>query len=168
MESAVLVVLPELQPLVGPWRERGGPTGPPVPASVVLLHPFLPPDRLDVGVRAELEWFFSHVDAFDVAFAGAVETGGAVELDPEGTALDDLAAAVARRWPEAPPYGGVEPRPRARVTVLRSDDAALRAQACQEVAPALPVTARVATASLWRSDATGAWSQQAAFPLAEG
>ena len=59
MESAVLLAVPEAEPLVHEWRAVGDPSAAHgVPAHVTLLYPFLPSDQLDDGVIAELAWFF--------------------------------------------------------------------------------------------------------------
>ena len=166
MESAVLLCVPEAEELVGPWRDKADPSAAAgVPAHVTLLTPFLPPDRLDPGVIAELEWFFAGVDAFRVRFdrVGEFPEQGVVHLSPDDGALDDLAAALARRWPEAPPYAGRVDAPRAHLTAVRSDDAALRAQAAQALADGLPLEATVAQAALWVCDEHDRWSEAHVF-----
>ena len=138
-----------------------------VPAHVTLLYPFLPWDRVDAGVLAELAWFFRGVDAFDVRFTGVGEfaADGVLYLDPEGGSLDDLAGALARRWPETPPYGGAVDRPYAHLTVLRDPDADVRAEAARSLAPALPLQAVAAKAALWACDDDGRWTERVVFDL---
>src|SRR4051812_32565116 len=59
MESAILLAVPEAEPLVHEWRAKGDPSAAHgVPAHVTLLYPFLPVEAIDVGVTAELDWFF--------------------------------------------------------------------------------------------------------------
>lgn len=169
VETAVLLCLPEADALVGPWREGGDPSAQHgVPAHVTLLYPFLPYDRVDAGVLAELSWFFSGVDAFDVRFAGVGEfaADGVLYLDPEGSSLDQLAGALARRWPETPPYGGAVDAPYAHLTVLRSPDAQVRADAARQIEPSLPLEALAAKAALWACDEHGRWSERHVFGFA--
>jgi hypothetical protein len=65
VESAILLCVPDAEPLVHGWREKGDPSAAHgVPAHVTLLYPFLPLERIDAGVLGELEWFFSGIDAF--------------------------------------------------------------------------------------------------------
>lgn len=168
MESAVLLCVPEAEALVGPWRDRGDPSAAAgVPAHVTLLTPFLPVDRLDAGVLAELAWFFRGVDAFEVRFHEVAEfpEAGVLYLDPAEGDLDDLATALARRWPETPPYAGAVAHPHAHLTVVRSADAGLRGEAGNAVRQGLPLVAVVAQAALWTCDDAGRWSEAHVFEL---
>ena len=168
METAVLLCVPEADGLVGPWREKADPSATAgVPAHVTLLYPFLDSDLVDAGVLAELEWFFSGVDAFAVRFDAVAEfpESGVLYLDPVGRELDELAAALARRWPETPPYGGAVDAPHAHLTVVHTPDAALRAEAGDAVRPGLPLAAVAAQAALWTCDDDGRWSESHVFPF---
>ena len=168
METAVLLCVPEADELVGPWRDKADPSASRgVPAHVTLLTPFLPADRIDDGVLAELGWFFAGVDAFEVRFeqVGAFEDAGVVYLDPVGSSLDDLAGALARRWPEVRPYDGRVDAPHAHLTVVHDDDAGLREQAADGVRDGLPLVAMVSRAALWTCDEHGRWSEAHTFEL---
>jgi 2'-5' RNA ligase len=169
VETAVLLCVPEADPLVGGWRKAGDPSASHgVPAHVTLLYPFLPWERVDPGVLAELEWFFTGVDAFEVRFddLGEFADHGVLYLDPVGDHLDELAGALARRWPETPPYGGAVEAPYAHLTVLRDDDPAVRSRAADAVRPGLPLTAVAARAALWACDEHGTWTERAVFSFA--
>ena len=166
METAVLLCVPEADELVGPWRDKGDPSASlGVPAHVTLLYPFLDSALVDEGVLAELSWFFGGVDAFAVRFTavGEFREEGVLYLDPEDRALDELAAALARRWPETPPYAGAVEQPHAHLTVVRSSDDALRASAGGAVEQGLPLEATAARAALWMCDEDGRWSEAHAF-----
>ena len=166
METAVLLCVPEAEELVGPWRNKADPSAARgVPAHVTLLTPFLAPDRIDVGVLAELSWFFAGVDAFEIRFdtVGELLDPGIVYLDPVGSELDELADALARRWPETPPYGGRVDAPHAHLTVAHSSDAGMRAQAAVAVRPGLPLRAIASQAALWTCDEHGRWSEAHTF-----
>ena len=170
MESAILLAVPEAEPLVHEWRAQGDPSAAHgVPAHVTLLYPFLPTHELDEGVLGELGWFFSGVDAFEVSFAsvGRWEHVGVVYLAPQSTALTELTRALARRWPECPPYAGEIPPDEVipHLTIVRTEDRALRQSAANAVSPALPLRALLKEASLWVSDEAGEWTQRATFPL---
>ena len=166
METAVLLCVPEAEELVGPWRNKADPSAARgVPAHVTLLTPFLPPDRIDAGVLAELSWFFAGVDAFEIRFdaVGEFLEPGVVYLDPVGHELDDLAGALARRWPETPPYEGRVDAPHAHLTVVHNPDAALREQAADAMRPGLPLVATASQAALWTCDEHGRWSEAHTF-----
>ncbi len=173
MDTAVLLSVPEAEPLVHEWRGKGDPSAAHgVPAHVTLLHPFLPADRIDAGVLEELRWFFQGVDAFDVAFdkVGRFEEAGVVYLAPAGPALTELSRALVRRWPECKPYDGAIPIDDlvAHLTIVHTEDRALRQSAGDAVSPQLPLVARAACASLWVCDDTGEWSEQQSFAFGEG
>jgi 2'-5' RNA ligase len=170
VETAVLLCVPEADELVGAWREKGDPAAAAgVPAHVTLLYPFLDSGRIDAGVLAELAWFFTGVDAFPVRFDDVAEftESGVLYLDPQGRELDELAAALARRWPECPPYGGAVDAPHAHLTVVHTPDEALRAQAAEAVRPELPLAATAGRAALWRCDEHGRWSEAHVFDLGQ-
>ena len=166
--TAVLLCVPEAEPVVHAWRSTGDPSAARgVPAHVTLLSPFLPADRIDDGVLAELEWFFAGVDAFGMRFSavGCFEDSGVLFLEPDGPPLDELADALARRWPETPPYEGKHRHPHAHLTVVRTDDDEVRARAGAAVEQRLPLEARIEHAALWTCDDHGHWSETVVFPF---
>jgi 2'-5' RNA ligase len=166
VETAVLLCVPEAEPLVGPWRQKAVPSAAKgVPAHVTLLYPFLPAARVDVGVLAELEWFFRGVDAFELMFDGVGEfpDEGVVHLSPSDRALVDLTQALAVRWPECPPYAGKHDELVPHLTAVHTDDAQLRAQAAAALREGLPLQAVAAQAALWECDEHGMWSEKATF-----
>lgn len=169
-QSAVLLCVPEAEPVVHAWRSTGDPSAARgVPAHVTLLTPFLPADQLDAGVLAELAWFFAGVDAFSVRFSavGCFEDSGVLYLEPDGSSLDQLADALARRWPEAPPYQGRHAHPHAHLTVVHTDDGELRTRAGAAVERRLPLEVVVEHAALWVCDDAGHWSEHTTFPFGQ-
>jgi hypothetical protein len=170
VQTAILLCVPEAEPLVHEWRLKGDPSASHgVPAHVTLLYPFLPAAAVDDGVLAELEWFFRGVDSFDVSFAsiGRFEPAGVVYLKPAGNALLELTRALARRWPECPPYEGDVPIDEVipHLTIVQTDDRALRRSAADAISPRLPFRAVAAAAALWICDETEEWSEHATFPF---
>ena len=166
MESAVLLCVPEAEPLVGAWRQKAVPSAAKgVPAHVTLLYPFVPAEQLDAGVFAELEWFFKGVDAFPLLFDGVGEFAeeGVVYLEPADRALADLTKALALRWPECPPYAGKHDELVPHLTAVHTSDAALRAEASAALREGLPLQAVAAQAALWECDEHGMWSERATF-----
>ena len=170
MESAILLCVPEAEPLVHEWRLMGDPSAAHgVPAHVTLLYPFLPVESLDDGVLEELRWFFGGIDAFRVRFSSVrrFEEAGVVWIDPDSDELRELTRAVARRWPECPPYSGTIPIDDLlpHLTIVQTDDRALRQSAANAVSPGLPFEMLAASAALWVQDADGAWSERTSFPF---
>jgi hypothetical protein len=170
VQSAILLAVPEAEPLVHEWRAQGDPSAAHgVPAHVTLLYPFLPGARVDEGVVAELAWFFRGVDAFPVRFTrvGRWEHVGVVYLAPESDVLVELTRSLARRWPECPPYGGEIPVDEVipHLTIVHTDDRALRQSAANGVSPQLPLRVVAREASLWMCDDAGEWSLRERFPF---
>ena len=168
MESAILLAVPEAEPLVGALRLEGDASAAQgVPPHVTLLYPFVPDP--DVGVVEELRFFFERVDAFPLTFSSVEQGPELVSLAiEEADEVHGLITALARRWPQYPPYGGlfaledVVPH----LTVVDTPDGALRERATAEVAPGLPVRSLAREAALWVHNDQG-WREVASFPLAE-
>ena len=170
METAILLCVPEAEPLVHEWRLKGDPSASHgVPAHVTLLYPFLPVAQVDEGVCEELRWFFGGIDSFRVRFSrvGRFEHEGVVFLQPDSDDLVQMARSLARRWPECPPYSGsiaIEDL-LPHLTIVQTDDRRLRQSAANAVSPGLPLTVTASAASLWAKDAAGEWSVHATFPF---
>ncbi|MGZ6791633.1 MAG: 2'-5' RNA ligase family protein [Mycobacteriales bacterium] len=166
MTSALLLPVPEAEPLVADLRTEGDPSAARgVPAHVTLLFPFVPDP--DAGVVAELAFFFERVDGFDLTFREVGEFPEVVYLAPE-QAKDcaDLTEALALRWPGFPPYGGAFDEVVPHLTVVDSPDEALRERARKELAGGLPVRSAAREAQLWVQGDDGRWQCRASFPLA--
>jgi 2'-5' RNA ligase superfamily len=170
VESAILLCVPEAESLVHEWRLKGDPSAAHgVPAHVTLLYPFLPVEALDDGVTAELRWFFRGVDSFSVRFSSVrrFEEAGVVWIAPESDALLQLTRALTRRWPECPPYAGTIPIDELtpHLTIVQTDDRALRQSAANAVSAGLPFDIVASSAALWVQDDDGAWTERTSFPF---
>jgi hypothetical protein len=170
VETAILLCVPEAEPLVHEWRRKGDPSAAHgVPAHVTLLSPFLPLTSVDDGVLAELRWFFRGVDAFALRFTsvGRFEHEGVVFLRPDSDALLQMTKSLARRWPECPPYAGSVPLDEIvpHLTIVATDDRALRQAAANAVSPRLPFRTTAREAALWAQDDGGDWSEHTRFPF---
>lgn len=165
MESAILLAVPEAEPLVGALRREGDASAAlGLPAHVTLLYPFVPDP--DVGVVEELRYFFAHVDGFDLTFTTVGEYPEIVYLAPDqAQECQGLVEALVRRWPGQPPYEGLFDEVVPHLTVVDTPDGALRSRARAEVEAGLPVQSAAREASLWVHGEDG-WTQLAALPLA--
>jgi len=107
-ESALIVLIPEAEFLVSPFRERfdrAAAAG--VPAHVTLLYPFKPPHELGSDVRESLAELFSHFQSFDVSFSRTETFPGVLYLAPEpDETFRRLTGEIFKQFPETPPYGG--------------------------------------------------------------
>jgi hypothetical protein len=167
VESAIILAVPEAEPLVGDLRREGDASAAQgVPAHVTLLYPFV--DDPDPGVVEELRWFFAGVDGFPLTLTSVQQWPEVVYLAVEEAAeVTGLVHALCRRWPSCPPYGGliavedVVPH----LTVVDTPDPELRARAAEQVVTGLPVRSSVTEAQLW-VHGPDRWQLAETFPLA--
>ncbi|MCW2505881.1 MAG: hypothetical protein JWO79_4165 [Actinomycetia bacterium] len=147
-QSAVIVPVPAMDPVVGRWRaryDRSEPLG--VPAHVTICVPFVPLPLLDLGELARLA---ADTGSLRVRFAALAEFPGVLYAEPDpGDPFAALTRALARRWPSYPPYGGqfgddVIPH----LTIAESADPGVLAEARADVLARLPVETVLAGASL--------------------
>lgn len=163
--TALIVPVPEAEPVVGVWRDRYDPAAAEgVPAHVTVLYPFLPRELADPVALREL---FAGRAAFDVEFRGFGHFPEVLYLAPEpGGPFRELTEAVAGRWPEAPPYGGAFPDIVPHLTVADGMPARVREEMAAAIADGLPVRTRVRAVELWVRDDTARWHPMDSFPLA--
>ncbi len=156
-ETAVVVIADVAEQAVGGWRsryDRSCALG--VPPHVTVLYPFLPLAAVTDDVLAHLAAIFTAEPAFDVVFPGFGRfPGGVLWLAPDpAEPFRRLTHAIWRAWPQAPPYGGAHAEVTPHLTVAENlDDDRLDAIAA-DVAPALPLSARVASGQLLAVGAT--------------
>ncbi|MFC5952412.1 2'-5' RNA ligase family protein [Pseudonocardia lutea] len=168
-ESAVIVSVPEAEPVVGKFRaalDRSASWG--VPAHVTLIYPFLPPDRIGPSELQRLRDAVRSVPRFDVSFSEVRWfERTAVWLAPHPPdGFHALIAAVWAAFPECPPYGGAFRTSVPHLTIGHEADLDALSAAGAAVSPRLPVTASVQVAHLFQgSDAPGAWRSVAELPL---
>jgi 2'-5' RNA ligase len=155
--SAVVVEVPAAQTLVAS-------TPPGMPAHVTVLYPFLDADRLDAATVAQLADVCAEVAPIDVVFEQTGCFPGVLYLAPEpAEPLRRLTKAIAARWPEAPPYGGVHEDVVPHLTVASGDDATLD-DAERAIGPALPLRTRLDAAVLYVFDGER-WEPRARLPF---
>ena len=104
--SALVVPVPSMDWLV--LDRRPPSTELRVPAHVTLISPFVPPDGIEAGHLSELESLFSDVVPFSFTLDQTAQfPDGIVYLAPEpATPFRQLTFALARAFPEYPPYEG--------------------------------------------------------------
>lgn len=168
--TALVIMVPEADPVVGRARQRydtAAAEG--VPAHVSVLYPFLPVERIDTGVLAALRELFAGHEPFEVRFPRFDRFPELLWLVPEPDGpVRALTAAVAARWPEAPPYGGAFADPAPHLTVAQWQSEEVYAAVQKECADALVLLGtRVAEVQLVAFDGVR-WGQHAVFPLGGG
>jgi 2'-5' RNA ligase len=110
MESAVLVPVPEAEPVVGRFRARlDRAAGWGVPAHVTVLFPFVPPDEITGTVIEVVAAAVASVRTFGCEFARICWFGeDVVWLAPEPAGpFRALTSAVHAAFPRFPPFRGL-------------------------------------------------------------
>lgn len=170
-ESALIVAVPEADPVVGRLRDEldyAAALG--VPAHVTVISPFVPPDRIDDDVLTALTDMFGAVSAFDATFAGLSWFGEQVLwLTPEPAArFRELTRLAWQRYRDCPPYGGVYDDVVPHLTVGVGQPIDLLREAARSVEPELPLRSRVTKVTLLQgSMRPGSWRIRAEFPLGD-
>ncbi|WP_219462951.1 2'-5' RNA ligase family protein [Nonomuraea rhizosphaerae] len=161
--TALVVPVPEAEPVVGPWRAALDPSSPyGVPPHVTVMYPFLPSGEAG---RAALGELFAGFAAFDVVFARCVRLGGLLYLEPSpAEPFARLTGAVTARWPRAIPYGGKHGEALPHLSIGYDGGEARFDEASAAIEPGLPVRSRVTTVRLVEFDGT-TWRTVEDFPL---
>jgi 2'-5' RNA ligase len=158
--------VPAAEPVVSTWRTRfDGSAAQGMPAHITALYPFLSDEHLTDAVVARLLGVCAAVPVLDVEFRRTARFPGVLYLDPEpADGLRKLTAAIAERWPEAPPYGGLFDKVVPHLTVARGagDDVLDDIEA--DVSRRLPVRTRLTEARLYVFDGER-WRSRARLPF---
>ena len=167
-QSAVLVHVPEAEPVVGDWRLKhtyDAPLG--IPPHVTLLFPFVPADELDVAVDERLARLVGAAEPFDVTFARTARFPDVLYLQPEPSEpFSALTQAITAEWPEHPPYEGAHDVVIPHLTVAEGEDEELFERIKADVVAGLPLATHVDEAQLYVEDAAGRWHEHSRLPLA--
>jgi 2'-5' RNA ligase len=107
-ESALVVLVPEAEALVKPFRDVHDPSAAAgVPAHITLLYPFKSPDTVDAATLEYLRGYFACVGAFQFTLLAPHRFPGVLYLAPDpDEPFRQLTTAIWKRYPETPPYGG--------------------------------------------------------------
>ncbi|MFC7931782.1 2'-5' RNA ligase family protein [Streptomyces cinereoruber] len=167
--TALIVRVPEAEPVVREWRERFDPSARAgVPAHVTVLFPFLDESRVDASVHAALTDVLGGHSSFDLWFGKCGRLPEVLYLVPEpDTPLRRLTEAIAAHWPETPPYGGRFTEIIPHLTVAQGQREAVLEEIEAELVGGLPFTSRVSSVELIVHDGTR-WRERASFALGTG
>jgi 2'-5' RNA ligase len=168
-ETALVVVVPEAEPAVAVHRaELDAAAANGVPAHVTVVFPFLPPERLDDATVDDVAGIVATVHAFDLTLARVGWFADRVAwLAPEpAEPFRTLTLALWRRFPEAPPYGGLYPDVVPHLTIGHDAPLERLTAAADDVAASLPITARIEAVTLIaRGGPTEQWRTRRELPL---
>lgn len=172
-ESALLVVVPEAEPVVGDYRshhDASSRLG--IPAHVTVLFPFLPPDQIGSETRRELAAVLRDHSSFEFRLTKVGRFPTVVYLEPEpASAFAALTRAIWGRYPETPPYRGehgssITPHLTVGWFEAETDADAAEAEFRAVSRGRLPITGLVREVVLFASSNDGRWHPSASFPLA--
>lgn len=167
-ETALLLPVPRLAPLIEPWARRFDPAAVGgVPPHVTTLFPFLPPEAVTTEVTDTLRHVALRHEAFTsrLTEVGMFEKGEVLHLRPDPDApFRELTEAVRTRWPDLVPYDGQVEDPTPHVTVGFHIPRASARHAARSLLLSLPLTVHVDVLQLWGTDEEG-WHHLASFPL---
>lgn len=174
-DSALLVAIPEAEPVVGSLRlAHDSVAADGIPAHVTVIYPFVPRDRLTDEVRHAISAIFHAFPAFDYRFERVARFGDTtVYLAPEpAEVFVRLRDAVHARFPEHPPYGGafdvVIPHLTVGDGLDRPTADALEATAGEALASKGPIVGRATGVEMVTRGSDGRWSVDSRHALAEG
>jgi 2'-5' RNA ligase superfamily len=171
-DTALIVEVPEAEPIVGDLRDRHDVAGEGVPAHVTVLYPFLSGAEIDASVHDRLRAHFASIDAFEYRFAQVTDFDHRnVHLAPDPRErFSALTTGVVEVWPECPPYGGIHDVVIPHLTIGDLLEPTVAVELMQIVRGRLartgPINGRARDVSLLtlRGDR---WSTTARYPLRE-
>ena len=167
-ETAVLIPVPQADPVVDRWRQRyepGWAKG--IPAHVTLCYPFMPPEQVDGQSKERLAALFRSTAPFPFRFARTKRFPATLWLDPEPwEPFRDLTEALCTAFPSVRPYGGRFDRVIPHLTVADQVTEQTMDRLDAAISPLLPVGAEATEAWLMEGDDNG-WVLQQAFPIGE-
>ncbi len=172
-DSALLLAIPEAEPVIGDLRQRhdsAAPLG--VPAHVTILFPFVPRARIDASMRDALRQLLATAPSFGYRFSRVGRFADTtVFLVPEpAEAFVELTERCHARWPQHPPYAGAFDVVVPHLTVgdrLEPGVAdELEATAATLLREHGPVAGRATEVLLMTADASGRFATDSAYALA--
>jgi 2'-5' RNA ligase len=166
VQTALLVPIPRIGPLIDPWRRRHDPVAAEgIPPHVTVLWPFLEQHQITAEDVETLRQLFEQFEPFDVDLAqvGMFDEDVLHVLPEPDTPFRELTAAVHAVFPQAPPYEGRHPDPTPHVTVGHGIPRPSAKHAARSLMLALPMRVHVDVVQLWVH--SGDWVPGASFPL---
>ena len=165
-ESALVIAVPEAEPLVSEWRakhdwsaQRG------VPAHITLIYPFAPTETVDEELLRRLRELFASQAPITFELPRVERFPEVAWLAPEPaqpfTALIEL---VATRFPDYPPYEGIHDEVIPHLTVAEGG-VELQDRVEAAVSRHLPIRAHASDVAFLFEDDEGRWHEAHRFPF---
>jgi 2'-5' RNA ligase superfamily len=165
-ESAVIIPIPGVEPIVGPLRlQYDGAAHLGVPAHVTLLYPFCPPSAVDVEIKT-LRDICASVAAFPFSFTEVRRFPATAYLHPDKSeAFAQIIRTLVNIWPTCKPYNGAFPDIVPHLTVADHVDIETLKAVEDSLRRQLPIKCVAREVWLLTSDQAGMWSTKALFSL---
>jgi 2'-5' RNA ligase len=166
--TALIVVVPEAEPLVREWRRRYDNASLGVPAHVTLLFPFVSAEQVNDALLIELEDLFASRLRFSFSLPRVARFPDVAWLVPEpDDPFRELMELIFERYPDYPPYEGMHDELMPHLTVAIGDEAT-HEQVEAALTPHLPINAEAREITLLVEDGSGHWQAGHRFPLKGG
>jgi 2'-5' RNA ligase len=164
--GAIIVPVPEAEPLVGAWRHQYDPSAPRgVPAHVTLLFPFLAAAEVGADGLAFLDDLFARTTPVEARLVEVREFPGVLYLAPEPADwFVALTQALSVRFGLLP-YGGVHERVIPHLTIAQGADPTVLVEITAQVGPRLPIGFAASEVWLMEQRDQGHWQHQATFAI---
>jgi 2'-5' RNA ligase len=167
--SALVVEVPDAEPLVREWRERYDPSASKgMPAHITVLYPFA--SEVSDAEASEIRAVAAGFAPIRFSCQSLDEFPTVVWLRPTpDTEFRALTFALRSAFPDYQPYRGQFPDPQPHLTVGQTDTAderaVLRKQLDQAIPPHLPISTIAMSLSLFEREAHGPWHRSRQFPF---
>jgi hypothetical protein len=171
VESALIIAVPEAEPLVKALRERFDPSASQgIPAHITILYPFMPSQSITPAVLATLRELFAQFTAFEFTLPETQRFPDVLYLAPSpAEPFKALTQAVVERYPDYPPYGGAFAEVIPHLTLAGEIEAAqfdnIEREFMQQHGSQLPVKAKAGEVLLIENS-SGRWEVRDVFRLA--
>ena len=172
LASALVVLVPEAEDLVHPFRTKLDPSAAQgMPAHITLLFPFKQSDEIDASVQDELRACLARFPRFHFSLTTIRRfQPGVLYLAPDpDVPFREITRAIWDRYPETPPYGGKFTRTIPHLTVAQVEGQELLDPVAEAFMRAsegrLPIRSTAAEIALM-DNRSGCWQVRYLFPLA--
>jgi 2'-5' RNA ligase len=164
-DTALIVEVPEAEPLVHEWRLRYDNASLGIPAHVTVLFPFVKVEHFDDILLDELRRLFAAEPAFSFALTHVARFTDHAWLAPEPSEpFKRLTALIFERYPAYPPYEGIHDVVIPHLTVA-GGDTSLQDEVDAALTPQLPINAHAREVTLIVEDEAGHWRAAERFSL---
>ncbi len=169
-ETALIVRVPEAEPHVAHLRRQFDPSaGLGVPAHITVLYPFMPPDEITQAIVGRIRAVALSCTAFGFRLSDVGVFPGALYLAPSpAQPFIALTVALAREFPDYPPYGGRFRNVIPHLTVAQAGgwrESSAQAELLCALSPSGAIASRCSELVLIENS-SGRWKAMHAFALA--